>query len=483
MKNIIILIVEDNKLNSQLISESLTTMGYSNKHIVDNYNAAIEFVYKTHPDLILMDIMLKRPKDGVIIARKILSKHDVPIIYITGYAQDKIIERVKDTNPYAFIKKPFKYDDLKANVVIALSKHKSIKKKNKERLKYVQAFLNMHCGVITTNVTGSVLFINKVAEVLTGFKSKEAKNFKFEEVFNISNSNYNSRTLLDETIRKGTVHKFRQNLKIKSKNGSEITLEIKTSTGNGIDNSFITIFFWEKPKTKKRYSIKNVVVGSTFSKDHKINLMVIGDNSLFRKGILNVLDTEDTIDIRCETTTKLEILECCTSKEIDLAIILDDSTDSDDIYETVNFLKKEIPGVKILVLYPGLEDERELNLMENAIQGVISYKEHNFNIPLAIHTIMKGDLWFRREILSRYINQLNSKKEIRITGKNKAFDKLSHQEKQIIAYASLGYKNKDIGIKLALAEGTIKNYLIRIYKKLYIKNKRALKTYSIKYLN
>lgn len=59
MKNIIILIVEDNKLNSQLISESLTTMGYSNNHIVDNYNAAIEFVDKTPPDLILMDIMLK----------------------------------------------------------------------------------------------------------------------------------------------------------------------------------------------------------------------------------------------------------------------------------------------------------------------------------------------------------------------------------------------------------------------------------------
>ncbi len=49
MKNIIILIVEDNKLNSQLISESLTTMGYSNNHIVGNYNAAIEFVDKTPP--------------------------------------------------------------------------------------------------------------------------------------------------------------------------------------------------------------------------------------------------------------------------------------------------------------------------------------------------------------------------------------------------------------------------------------------------
>ena len=46
-----------------------------------------------------------------------------------------ILPSAKDINPYAFIKKPFKYDDLKANVGIALSKHKSIKQKDKERLR------------------------------------------------------------------------------------------------------------------------------------------------------------------------------------------------------------------------------------------------------------------------------------------------------------------------------------------------------------
>jgi CheY-like chemotaxis protein len=92
--NKLILIVEDNKLNSQLISESLDRMGYSDNHIVDNYKSAIEFVDKTPPDLILMDIMLKRSKDGVTIAKKIQTNHDIPIIYISGYAQDEIIKNI-----------------------------------------------------------------------------------------------------------------------------------------------------------------------------------------------------------------------------------------------------------------------------------------------------------------------------------------------------------------------------------------------------
>ncbi|HSG31638.1 MAG TPA: helix-turn-helix transcriptional regulator, partial [Thermodesulfobacteriota bacterium] len=63
------------------------------------------------------------------------------------------------------------------------------------------------------------------------------------------------------------------------------------------------------------------------------------------------------------------------------------------------------------------------------------------------------------------------------------FDMFSLKEKQIIAFASQGYTNKDIGDKLSIAEGTVKNYLYRIYKKLNIHNKKDLKAYSLKYFD
>ncbi len=197
MDKVSILVVEDNELNSQLICESLTRMGYENNHRVNNYDSAVEFVENARPDLILMDIMLKGSKEGVTIAKKIQKDHDIPIIYITGYAKDRIIKRVKDTNPYAFITKPFKYEEFKAKVEIAFTKHKTIKLKDTERLKYEQAFLNMHCGVITIDTNGLVMFINKVAEILTGFKSKEASGLEFEKVFKIIGHNYSTKSLLE----------------------------------------------------------------------------------------------------------------------------------------------------------------------------------------------------------------------------------------------------------------------------------------------
>lgn len=481
MEDIKILVVEDNELNSQLICESLTTMGYENNHRVKNYDSAIEFVENNKTDLILMDIMLKGSKDGVTIAKKIQTEHDIPIIYITGYAKDKIIKRVKDTNPYAFITKPFKFEELKANVEIALTRHKSNQKKNIERLKYEQAFVNMHCGVITTDDSGVVLFINKVAEILTGFKSDEATKLRFDQVFSITNENYTSKKLLNETIRKGTVHKFKENLKIRSKKGSEISVEIKTSFVTELSSNFITIFFWEKPEIKKHQLLK-----SNFDVDlqeYPINIIAIGNDSMLRQGILNVLDADKSIKIRCQVSSKLEILECSYSNDIDLAIIFDDSNYSDELFDIIKFLKNEVSDVKILVINPKPDDKNELRLIENTVSGVVSYKEDNVNIPLTIHSIMNGDLWYRRDILNNYVKQKNTNINIKITANDKTFDMFSLKEKQIIAFASQGYTNKDIGDKLSIAEGTVKNYLYRIYKKLNIHNKKDLKAYSLKYFD
>ena len=90
MNNIIVLVVEDNDLNSQLICESLSNMGYKNNHRVKNYDSAIEFVKNNNTDLILMDIMLKGSKDGVTIAKKI--QNDFPSV--------KIFENEMETKRY-----------------------------------------------------------------------------------------------------------------------------------------------------------------------------------------------------------------------------------------------------------------------------------------------------------------------------------------------------------------------------------------------
>lgn len=118
-----ILVAEDEPLVASDLAESLTAFGYRVLGPVDTGLEAIRFCERHTPDLVLMDIGLKGTIDGIVAAAYLYDRLDVPVIYVTGRSEEDVIERVKFTNPYGFILKPFKQAELKAEIEIALHKH------------------------------------------------------------------------------------------------------------------------------------------------------------------------------------------------------------------------------------------------------------------------------------------------------------------------------------------------------------------------
>ncbi|MBW2711336.1 MAG: DNA-binding response regulator, partial [Deltaproteobacteria bacterium] len=73
-------------------------------------------------DLILMDIMIPGEMDGIAVAKLVKTELDIPVIFLTAFSEDKIIDRAKQAEPYGYIVKPFQDRELKACVEIALYK-------------------------------------------------------------------------------------------------------------------------------------------------------------------------------------------------------------------------------------------------------------------------------------------------------------------------------------------------------------------------
>jgi len=120
-----ILVVEDELIVAMNIESKLQELGYEVIDVVDNGKDAIDRALETKPDLILMDIVLKGEMDGIEVVRRINSTMDVPVIYLTAYSDDEVIQRAKRTEPYGYILKPFKKGEIKATIEIALQRHKS----------------------------------------------------------------------------------------------------------------------------------------------------------------------------------------------------------------------------------------------------------------------------------------------------------------------------------------------------------------------
>lgn len=119
-----ILIVEDELLIAQGLSRKLTKMGYTVVGIVSSGADAIQRVETEPPDLILMDIVIKGAIDGIETAAQIRARTNIPVIYVTAYADDETLERAGETGSYGYILKPFKEREIHAAIKMALRKHR-----------------------------------------------------------------------------------------------------------------------------------------------------------------------------------------------------------------------------------------------------------------------------------------------------------------------------------------------------------------------
>ncbi len=133
MDEIKILIVEDENIIALNIKKKLKSFGYAVPAIVSTGEEAVKMAEIISPDLILMDIMLKGDMDGVKAAEEIKKRFSIPVIYLTAYSDDKVLDRAKVTEPYGYIVKPFKAIDLRSNIEMALYRHSMQKSTDNER--------------------------------------------------------------------------------------------------------------------------------------------------------------------------------------------------------------------------------------------------------------------------------------------------------------------------------------------------------------
>jgi PAS domain S-box-containing protein len=135
-----------------------------------------------------MDIMLKDNIDGIQAAQIINSTENIPIIFVTAFADEQTLKRAKISEPYGYILKPFEERELNTNIQIAVYKHKT-EKEIKERERWLATTLrSIGDAVISTDISGNIIFMNPVAESLLGWSLQEIHGKNFNKIFKILNS-------------------------------------------------------------------------------------------------------------------------------------------------------------------------------------------------------------------------------------------------------------------------------------------------------
>jgi PAS domain S-box-containing protein len=177
-----ILIVEDDRVVARDIRQQLVQMGHEVVGTSTTCDGAVLLAANHEPDLVLMDIRLEGAHDGIEAARRIRDQHQIPVVFLTAYANDDVIRRASLTDPFGYLIKPFDERQVRTVIQMALYKHASDLKVQMGERRYAATLDSIEDGVITCDSEQRVDFMNPAAERLTGWKLGEGRGRQVGEV-------------------------------------------------------------------------------------------------------------------------------------------------------------------------------------------------------------------------------------------------------------------------------------------------------------
>ncbi|WP_175709955.1 PAS domain S-box protein [Burkholderia ambifaria] len=188
-----ILIVEDDRIVARDIAQQMSRAGYVVVGSTGSGEEALALVETlpagSKPDLVLMDVRLEGELDGIDTARCIREARDIPVVFLTAYADEETIRRATAAEPYGYVLKPFDDMQLRTVVEMALYKHGAERRLRESEQRYAITLSSIGDGVLSTDVNGFVTFVNLAGEALTGWSRSEATGRRLGEVFSLHDEN------------------------------------------------------------------------------------------------------------------------------------------------------------------------------------------------------------------------------------------------------------------------------------------------------
>ncbi|MBU5425403.1 response regulator transcription factor [Tissierella pigra] len=208
----------------------------------------------------------------------------------------------------------------------------------------------------------------------------------------------------------------------------------------------------------------------------KIKIAIVDDEKLIQEGLKIILSTYEDIDVVSMGENGYEALNICESNDIDLVLMDVRMPICNGVIGT-KIIKEKFPNTKVLILTTFKDMEYIQEALKNGASGYLLKDSSPDLIYGGIKAAIKGNIVIHPEIANDILN--HSSTENNIDNILEEYD-LNHKEYEIIKYIADGLSNKEIGERLFLSEGTIKNNVSTILSKLKLRDRTQIVVFAFK---
>ncbi len=181
-----IMVVEDEPITAADLEQTLLNMGHELSGWSDTGEEAVEQAKKLAPDLVLMDIRLRGAMTGIEAAERIREDADVPVVFLTAFADRDTVDRACGTHPYGYLVKPFTERTVAAAVQTALSRVED-ERRTRERERWVSSVLrSLGEALVALDDDGTIRFVNSLAAELLQAGERELLGKRASAAFRLS---------------------------------------------------------------------------------------------------------------------------------------------------------------------------------------------------------------------------------------------------------------------------------------------------------
>lgn len=186
-----------------------------------------------------------------------------------------------------------------------------------------------------------------------------------------------------------------------------------------------------------------------------IRVLIADDHELVRQGLRLVLDSADDVEVAAEAADGRQALERISVDGVDVAI-LDLQMPEVDGLSAIELIKKEHPGVHIIVLTIHQEEEVVRRAMTTGADGYLLKEISKDELIDAVRRVAKGQKIIDPKVTRALLDDLHKGDEAR----------LSKREKQILQLMANGMSNKEMSLELGVSPETVKTHIHHILTKL-----------------
>jgi DNA-binding NarL/FixJ family response regulator len=210
------------------------------------------------------------------------------------------------------------------------------------------------------------------------------------------------------------------------------------------------------------------------AEDKKRTILLVDDHPLFRKGMMQLLDSQADLQVKGEAGTSGEALDAVRTRRFDLAVVDVGLRGGANGIELTKSLKAEYPELPVLVVSMHDEALYAERALRAGARGYVMKREALDSILQAVRGVMAGEIYISPSMTKRMLfDHIHGGGEAR-----SAVERLSDRELEVFQLIGEGHDMHEIARELHLSKKTVEAHRANIKEKLGVDSAREVVRYA-----